>query len=84
MVVTGFPGHRPDASTSAIVSRAICSCCMEVGKIAGRPARAVVVALAVEGRGVVDLEEIGEDVAVRRLGRAKTISIASACPGWLR
>ena len=58
IVVTALPGHSPEASTSAIVSRVMCSCSGFTGKIRRPVAGAGVVLLMVEvwtGRG--DLEE---------------------------
>jgi hypothetical protein len=52
----------------------------DLGAVAG----ADVVALAVLGRRVVDLEEELEDVPVGDALGSKTISTASAWPGWLR
>ena len=54
--MTTFPGQRPDASTSAIVSSASLLLVARVEDCRA-VARAAIVALPIEGRRVVNLEE---------------------------
>ncbi len=64
--VTTRPGQSPDASTSAMVSSATRRCSSFGIEDRRAIARPDVVALAIDGRRVVDLEEELQDLAVTR------------------
>ena len=82
--VTTLPGQRPDASTSAIVSSATRFCSSSSVEDRRAVARAAVVALAVQGRRIVDLEEELEQVAVGGLLRVEDDLDRFGVVPWLR